>query len=469
MSRFLEALRETLHDRVRTDDGTLARHRHDAWVLSELHDLEGRPAARPLAVVEASSTEDVAATLRLCRAHGVAVVPFGGGSGVCGSTLPGADAVVLSTRRMDGLVAIDDRDLTARFRAGTLGIDAERRVQEAGLTIGHWPQSVEISTVGGWVATRAAGQFSTAYGNIEDVLLGLEAVLPDGSIVRTRETPRASAGPDLRQLFLGSEGTLGVVTEVTFSLRPLPERSEGRAFHFASFDAGLDAIRKLIRAGWRPPVVRLYDARESRRHFRDATPKGRAMLILLHEGPDAAVGVEIAEVTRSCVASEGSAADSAVVKQWLASRNHVPSFRSFLEQGVIVDTIEIAATWSRVGDVYERVTRSLGEVPGILSATAHSSHSYRSGTNLYFSFAVKPDERARMAAAYRECWDRTIEATLVAGGGIAHHPGVGRVRRDHLAGEIGQTGVDLLRAIKRTLDPGGLLNPGNLLPPDAGG
>jgi len=468
VSTILGELGKALGERVRSDRETLDRYRHDAWVREELHDFEGRPAPRPLAVVEAASTADVARTLWLCREHRVPVVPFGGGSGVCGGTLPGAEAIVLSTRRLEGLLSLDDRDLTASFRAGTMGIDAERRVQESGLTIGHWPQSVELSTVGGWVATRASGQFSTAYGSIEDVVLALEVVLPDGSVLRTRETPRAAAGPDLRQLFLGSEGTLGVVTEVTFSLRPLPQRREGRAFHFGSFADGLDAIRRFVRAGWRPPVVRLYDARESRRSFRESSPKGRSLLLLLHEGPAELVAAEIAGVTRICDGVGGVAADAGAVDQWLERRNHVPSFRSFLEQGVIVDTIEIAATWSRVVKVYDRVTRSLGEVPGLLSATAHSSHSYRSGTNLYFSFAVKPADPAQMAAAYAECWQRTMEATVAAGGGIAHHHGIGRVRRDHLAAEVGETGIALLRAIKRALDPHGLLNPGNLLPPVRG-
>ena len=168
-----------------------------------------------------------------------------------------------------------------------MGGEAERRVQKEGLTIGHWPQSVDLSTVGGWVATRAAGQFSTAYGSIEDLVLALEVVLPDGSVLRTRETPRAAAGPDLRQLFMGSEGTLGVVTEVTFSLRPLPESRALAAFHFASLDAGLEAIRRFMRAGWRPPVVRLYDERESQRQFPKECPDGRCMLILVHEGPAA--------------------------------------------------------------------------------------------------------------------------------------------------------------------------------------
>ena len=270
----LDSLRRALGDCVATDPAALDAHRHDTWMLAQLRDLEERGAPRPLAVVRPRSTEEVAVALRICREAGTPVVPWGGGSGVCGALEARTDAVVLSTEALQGLVALDDRDLTATFRSGTMGIAAEERVREAGLTIGHWPQSVELSTVGGWVATRAAGQFSTAYGNIEDLVLDLEVVLPDGGILRTRRTPRAAAGPDLRQLFLGSEGTLGVVTEVTFSLRPLPATSRGQSFHFASLGAGLEAIRRLLREGWAPPVVRLYDAAESARQFGEWCPSG---------------------------------------------------------------------------------------------------------------------------------------------------------------------------------------------------
>jgi alkyldihydroxyacetonephosphate synthase len=251
VSELVARLERELGERVRTDKETLARHRHDSWVLSELLDLQGSPARDPLAVIEPETTAQVSAALQLCREAQVPIVPFGGGSGVCGAIRLGEEAVVLSTRGLDGLVELDADCLLAAFRAGTLGMAAEERVQQAGLTIGNWPQSIELSTVGGWVATRASGQFSTAYGSTEDLVLALEAVLPDGSVLRTRRTPRASVGPDLRQLFLGSEGTLGVITEVAFSLHPLPEASRPQAFHFAAFRDGLEAIRQLMRAGWR--------------------------------------------------------------------------------------------------------------------------------------------------------------------------------------------------------------------------
>jgi alkyldihydroxyacetonephosphate synthase len=466
MANIVARLEDELGDCVRTDAESLARHRRDSWVLSELDDLEGRPPPAPLAVVEARSTGDVSRTLALTRAAGVPVVPFGGGSGVCGGVRTRNGCVVLSTGRMTGLVGLDTTNLTAQFRAGTGGMEAERRVQKEGLTIGHWPQSIEISTVGGWVATRASGQLSTLYGNIEDLLLDLEAVLPDGTVVRTRQTPRASTGPDLRQLFLGSEGTLGVITETGFSLRPLPASSRGQAFHFESLAAGVDPVRRVMRAGWRPAVLRLYDARESERHFPEQCPPGRAMLILLHEGAEDLVEAQLAAVLEICEAGGGVVGDSAAVDRWLAERNHVPGFRGFLEKGIVLDTIEVASTWDRVVPLYERATRSLLEVPGMLLATAHSSHSYRSGTNLYITFVARPEERARMADTYRECWRRTMEAVLALGAGIAHHHGIGRVRRDVLAGELGAGGVTLLRAVKRALDPGGLMNPGVLLPED---
>ncbi|HTO53210.1 MAG TPA: FAD-binding oxidoreductase [Myxococcota bacterium] len=467
MSGIADRLRAALGARVHTDPETLAAHRRDYWARAEIADLTGHGPPPPAAVVRPESTEQVATVLRLCRDARVPVVPFGGGSGVCGGVESRPEVVVLSTRALDGLVTLDSRELRASFRAGTMGGDAERRVASEGLTIGHWPQSVELSTVGGWVATRAAGQFSTRYGSIEDLVLALEVVLPDGRILRSAETPRAAAGPDLRQWFMGSEGTLGVVTEVTFSLRPQPESRRLAAFHFPTLESGLEAIRRFIRVGWQPPVVRLYDERESRRQFAAQCPEGRCLLLLVHEGPTGAVTAEAAGVDALCRAEQGEPADPKAVEHWLEHRNQVPSFRELLERGLVVDTIEVAATWDRVSGLYRAVVASLRELPEVALASAHSSHSYRSGTNLYFTFAARVEDRTRMAAIYDECWRRTMRATHAAGGGIAHHHGIGRVRRAYLRDEIGDVGVALLRALKRSLDPDDLLNPGVLLPEPA--
>lgn len=464
MSDWLGRLRDALDGGVSTEAGELERHRRDTWVLGELEALQGKPAPLPAAVLLPESTAQVSAALRILREARVPVIPFGGGSGVCGGVRGRSDAVVLSTERLRGLVELDDRALLASFRAGTLGMDAERQVEEVGLSIGHWPQSIALSSVGGWVATRAAGQYSTAYGSIEDILLDLEVVLPDGAVLRTRRTPRASAGPDLRQLFLGSEGTLGVVTEAAFSLRPLPELRRGQAFSFPDLGSGLEVIRRILRLGYRPPVVRLYDAFEAKRGFAETCPEGSALLLLLHEGASGLVSAEAQAVARLCIEHAGSERDPAAVDKWLEERNQVPGFRGFLERGIILDTVEVAATWGRIERIYERVVSSLREVEGILAASAHASHAYRSGANLYFTFAARPPERARMADTYRECWRRVMEATLAEGGGISHHHGIGRVRRSFLPLEVGESGVAVLRAVKQALDPDDLMNPGVLLP-----
>lgn len=468
MTGLLERLERALPGRVASDPATLAAHRRDTWVLSELRELEGRPGPDPLAVVEPESADEVCAVVRLCREARTPIVAFGGGSGVCGGVRGPEGAVVVATRRLAGLAELVPDDLFASFRAGTNGLAAEQRLRTEGLTLGHWPQSIELSTVGGWVATRASGQFSTAYGSIEDLVLDLEVVLPDGSLLRTPRTPRSAAGPDLRQLFLGSEGTLGIVTEVGLSLRALPESSRGQAFHFEGMQAGLAAMRALLRDGWRPPVARLYDARESRRHFRDYCPKDRAMLLLLHEGPEALVVAQLGAAATLCEKAGGAGDDAAVVGHWLERRNQVPGFREFLEQGIVVDTIELGCTWSRAVPLYEAATRALEGVPGVLSATAHASHSYRSGTCLYFSFGARPERREDLEATYLACWRAVMEAAARVGAGITHHHGVGRVRREALARELGPAGVAVLRAVKRALDPDGLMNPGNLLPEETG-
>ena len=196
------------------------------------------------------------------------------------------------------------------------------------------------------------------------------------------------------------------------------------------------------------------------------------MLILLHEGPKAAATTEAGAVAEICRTAGGELAHASAVDEWFDKRNEVPSFRSLAEAGLVVDTIEVASTWQHVANIYEAVTESLNEVQGMLSATAHTSHAYRSGANLYFTFVAKPEHPASMAATYHECWDRAMRATLANHGGIAHHHGIGRVRRDYLVEEIGAEGVALLSTLKRALDPDWLLNPGNLLPlPDthAGG
>ena len=461
---LIDDLEDLLGDALLLGDEERAGRARDTWMRSQIPLSTGGSVVPPVAVCAPASAEELAEVVRICIAHGAAMIPRGGGSGVVGGVLASADSVVLSTERMAGLRSLSSSDLLATFGAGTNGLDAEKRVHRDGLTIGHWPQSIELSTVGGWVATRASGQYSTAYGNIEDIVYSLEAVLADGTIYRGRDTPRASAGPDLRHLLMGSEGTLGIVTEVTLSLREQPEPGVRQAFHFAGFAEGLEAIRRVMRAGWRPPVVRLYDGRESWRHFREQVPKGNSMLIFLHEGPPGVAPIEAAAVAALCGDCGGKAASSEAVDGWFEHRNTVPSWDELIRAGVVADTIEVAADWSRLPALHTAVIDALTNVSGVVAASAHSSHAYRSGANLYFTFAASPGDPTAFAETYDACWAAAIAAADSLGAGLAHHHGVGRVRREWMPAEVGAGGVSILRGLKATLDPAGLMNPGVLIP-----
>ena len=450
-------------DRVDDSDAARSAHAHDTWPLSLLRIHQGRFGTRPACVVTPRATEEVAATLRYANQHGIAVVPYGGGSGVSGGVLPAAGAIVVDLRALDQLLEVNETALQARVQAGMYGDRFEAALSARGYSMGHWPQSVSLSTVGGWVATRAAGQFSTRYGSIEDMLLGLEAVLADGRVVRITPTPRRSAGPDLRHLFLGSEGTLGIVTEITVKVFPTPESRKLLSFAFPDFDAGLEAIRHIVRAGWRPPVLRLYDAMESGRHFGQWQNDDRCILLVVSEGPAALTAVEAEACYAVCTGHGGEAIGEEPVQHWLAERNQVASLQSFIERGFVLDTIEVAAEWDRIHTLYGEVCAALRTVKNLIVVSGHSSHSYAQGTNIYFTFVARPEDPADAEPTYLACWEQAMAATLHAGGTICHHHGIGRMRTRWMAAEHG-AGLEMLRAVKRALDPNGILNPGALLP-----
>jgi alkyldihydroxyacetonephosphate synthase len=448
-------------DRVSEDAATLAAHGADYWILAHLRARQGRLGAGPACVVKPRSTEEVATTIRLAQRHGVAVVPYGAGSGVVGGATPPAGALVVDLSAMASLVELNETALYACAQAGMLGGAYEATIGARGYTSGHYPQSIDRSTVGGWVATRAAGQFSTRYGNIEDLCLGLDVVVPSGDVVRLRPVPRAAVGPSLRDLFVGSEGTLGIVTEVTLRVHPLPEERSLASFAFADMAAALETIRRILRVGWRPAVLRAYDRLETGRHFADAPPD-TCLLLVVSEGPGALVQAEAAACAREAAAGGAQAVGAGPVAHWLDVRNKVPSWDFFLDREMIADTIEVAATWDKIGAIYDHVIATLSASPGVILASGHSSHGYPQGTNIYFTFVLKPDDFARGEELYLEAWGRTLRATLDGGGTISHHHGIGRLRVPWLEEELGSA-YALLRDLKRALDPNGIMNPGVLL------
>ena len=457
-----EALRGVLGEaQVITEPAVLAERRHDYWMVSHLRDRQGAAAPSPACVVRPRSVADVQTTLRLANERRVAVIPFGLGSGVVGGVIASPDAIVLDLSSMNAVRSIDPVNLLASFDAGKNGAEAEAAVAEQGLTIGHWPQSIAVSSVGGWIATRASGQFSTAYGNIEDIVHSIEAVLPTGELVILGKGPRASAGPDLRHLMMGSEGTLGVITGVTLSLRRQPEARALSAFEAADMRAGFALQREIIQRGWRPPVMRQNDVRESGRLDARLT---KCVILMVHEGPAALVEAEAAAVAALAAEMGVPTAPVDVVEHWLGHRNTVTPWDAILSRNMVADTVEISGAWDTIGDIYDDAVAALKAIPGCIAASAHSSHVYRSGLNLYFTFAILPPDPADMEAAYFQAWKAIIEATSRHGGGVAHHHGIGRVRRDYLTLDLGPDGVELLRKVKRALDPNGIMNPGVLIP-----
>ena len=286
---------------VLIDAARLNERRHDYWMVSHLRDRGAEPAPRPACVVRPRSVADVQATLRLANERGTPVIPFGLGSGVVGGVIARPDAILIDMSAMANVRFIDPVNLLAGFDAGKNGAEAEAAVAEQGLTIGHWPQSVAISSVGGWIATRASGQFSTAYGNIEDIVHSIEVVLPNGEFAVLGKGPRASAGPDLRNLIMGSEGTLGVITGVTLSLRRAPEARALSAFEAPDMVTGFELQREIVQSGWRPPVMRQYDERESRRLDGRLS---KCVILMVHEGPKALVEAEVAAVAALAAKAE---------------------------------------------------------------------------------------------------------------------------------------------------------------------
>ncbi|HYC56389.1 MAG TPA: FAD-binding oxidoreductase [Candidatus Binatia bacterium] len=445
---------------VLTDPAAVQSRSRDYWMRSLMQSrLHGPP--RAAVVVRPRDVAQVAAVLAFANRTGTPVTPFGLGSGVCGAVLAQGNEIILDVSAMNRLLAVDQETLTATVQAGMRGSEYEDALQARGFTMGHWPQSIGISSVGGWCATRASGQLSTLYGNIEQMLLGCEVALADGRLLRLPPVPRSATGPDLKHLFLGSEGTLGVFTELTFRIHPAAEKRVGRAYAMPSVRAGLEALRKILRAGWMPAVTRLYDEVEAGRNFAVAAD-GKPVLLLMSEGSAQRVDTEAAAIAAIVTAQGGLDRGEDPVISWLEHRNKVPTFERLLEQGLVADTIEVAIDWNRIGDLFETVTRRGAAIETVFAMSGHVSHCYTQGANIYFTFVAAQSDLEAAIRTYDEVWKTTVETTIELGGTIAHHHGIGRVRKPYMERELGE-GVEVLRALKRSFDPNGILNPGVLV------
>lgn len=446
----------------------------------------------PEAVLYPSDEGAVAAVLRIAAEADLAVVPFGGGSSVVGGveprTGPGqAGALALDTTRLDDLLRLDRESGTAAFQAGIDGPALEAALAAQGLTLGHFPQSFEHSTLGGWIATRSVGQQSDGYGGIDDLLVAVRMVTPEG-VVRTIEVPRSASGPDWNHLVLGSEGVLGVIVEATLRVRPAPRASEIRALLFRDWSGGLAAVRELQLAGVPLTMARLSDAAETELSLllrRDPARKldpaaavlglaaragwgsGRCTLLYGAEGEPRDVRAALRRARAIGWRHGGLPLGAAPGRSWRRERFRTPYLREWLlDHGVAVDTMETAFPWSRVASGHRAVTDALqgalGAHAGAGLAMAHLSHAYRDGACLYFTALWALDE-ARPLEQWTAIKRDATDAIVAAGGTVSHHHGVGADHAAWLARERGTLALAALRAAKAALDPRGLMNPGKLL------
>ena len=438
------------------DAGATAEASRDWWPQAMIWALDGQVAARAGAVVSPTSPDQVADVLAACNEARVPVTPAAGRSGVCGASVPVHGGVVLDLCGLTGIVDVDRTSLVLDVAPGTFGDHLEHELRTGhGLTLGHWPQSVALSTVGGWLACRSAGQLSTRYGKIEDMVLGLDVALADGRRIRTGGAPRAAVGPDLNQLFVGSEGTLGIITGARLRLHPAPTHERRAAYGFAGFEDGMDAMRRVLQRGGHPAVLRLYDSAEADRTYKTGD---LALLLVLDEGEGGSVDATMELVAEEC--RDARHADPEHIGHWLEHRNDVAALEALISRGYVVDTMEVVGRWRDLPQIYTATIAALSSVEGTISASAHQSHSYTDGGCLYFTFAGKtePDDRDRY---YRAVWDAGTAAVLAAGGALSHHHGVGLNRSRFVADALGPA-FEVLAAAKTALDPNGILNPGKL-------
>jgi alkyldihydroxyacetonephosphate synthase len=471
-NELLDVFRGLLGDEhVRTDDEARRLRTRGKSTPDLLRARSGDLDDAPDAVLRPGDATEVQAVLDLAARHRVAVVPFGGGTSVVGGLVARRDGftgvVSLDLGRMKRLLSVDPVSMTATLEPGLRGPEAEALLGEHGLTLGHFPQSFEFASIGGFAATRSSGQSSSGYGRFDAMVTGLTVATPAGRL-ELGHAPASAAGPDLRQLFLGSEGALGVITSVTVRVRPLPEQRTYEGWRWAGFDAGAEAMRRLAQAQLLPTVLRLSDANETALNLADPDSIGDAstggcLMVVGYEGTSDAVAARRADVTALLTDLGGTPAGGAPGTAWSAGRFDAPYLRdSMLDVGVLVETLETATYWSHLREVYDAVSAALQAALGDpVMVLCHVSHVYETGASLYFTVATSEgdDPLERWAGAKHAAMD----AIVAAGATITHHHAVGTDHRPWLEAEIGPLGLEILRAVKARLDPEGILNPGVLV------
>ena len=462
---FSQLQREFGARRVVCDPASRMAYGRDASPLAVKTVPLGAATWQPDIIVWPETAVEVARVTEIARQANVPLVPYGAGSGVVGGALALNGGIVIDLKKMNQILNVDPTSMTVTTQAGVLGQQLEEVLNASQYTTGHYPQSIHSSTVGGWIAHRGIGTFSTKYGKVDDLLVALEVVLPSGKILRTRKVPQSAAGPDLNRLFLGSEGVFGTITEATLKIFPLPEARSLLSFTFDGFGAGLECMRRAIQGGLSLAAVRIYDPLDAATSFPEV-PLGEhdaLGLVIIEGNPEQ---VDLTERQFTALASElhTRSAGCEVPAIWLTRRfNTAGLCRVFASSNGIADTLEVANSWDRLNHTYGAMRANMMSVVGDKGAVyGHASHIYHSGANIYMVFHTLAREGASVEETYYEVLDAAFSACLATGGTITHHHGVGLTKGHWMSGELGEPGMEVLEIIKSGLDPTGIMNPGKL-------
>ncbi len=434
----------------------------------------------PAAVVYPTSTDQVAQLLDLAQRERLAVVPRTGGTSTEGGLETVVeDSVIIDGSRMDRILAIDAESMMATVQCGVPLRVLEDQLREHGLTTGHSPQSKPIAQLGGLVATRSIGQFSTLYGGIEDLVVGVEAVLPGGHITRIKNVPRRAAGPDIRHIIIGNEGSLAYITEVTVKLfRWYPEATRYFGFLLPDFAAGVGLLRQVVTAGYRPSVARLYSPEDARQHF-PHHPMDQNLVVFAAEGPPPLADATASAIEQMAGALPHTRVPEEEIRAWFESLNWGPDKiqaekQAMLDSAHLGYTTEVAVDWARTAELYDavmsRIRTGFARAEDLTMLGAHSSHSYQTGTNLYFvyDYAISCAPREEIDLYHRPLNEIVVEEALRVGGSIVHHHGVGKYRTPWIQEEHGSA-YFLLAGLKQAFDPDNVMNPGSVYPIDDSG
>jgi alkyldihydroxyacetonephosphate synthase len=442
-------------------EAELKHYSHDAWPLAIKLSQNGQTPYLPQIAVHPRYPEEVANILNWANEQSVPVTAWGAGSGVVGAALPTHGGILLDLSRLNKILVLDEKNLLVKVQAGMMGHHLEAELNSRGFTLNHSPQSLDRSTVGGWIATRACGQFSSRWGGIEDFALAMTVVLANGEIITTRLAPRAAIGPDIKSFFIGSEGTLGIILDVTLKVFPRAEARVLETISFSSVESGLLAMRRLMQSGLRPFLIRLYDADESYfvSRWSGVRPPANANLFLLGcEGLTEIAETEYRAAMHILQLEGGETIGPEIAQGWMDHRFDFSGVEHRLAQpGGVAETIEVASLWGDILETYQALKENLS--PLAEHVLGHFSHAYPQGVSLYMILLGEAENAQTAASRLREIWDVAMRTSIEHGAVISHHHGIGLARQGYLRQELGSS-YEVLQRVKNALDPHGILNPG---------